>query len=777
MTIALVSFAGHDIQSATYASWLELPDLPYGRDAEVRTVQPIGRWGRFVRYDERERVVVVHLEVKTSFVANGEVLSRWFRPGSSGALVAMFDGTSRALDCVVRRIVPMDGSANRFTAVLVAPDPRWRSASLVQDVEAVTASGQTWEVTNSGNATEDGAVIRVKPTSLKLIANDWRYQREIIVANRVDRPLSDWAVELTGGGWDHVAEVTASRSLSSGDDVRVLVDGVEVPRWDGGGSSTSWNDTGTKIWANLNFSPGLDAELLSTITDSAPATNGSLEVVRNSHQEFPDEGYLLLGSEVIRYTGKTATAFTGITRGARGTTAAAATAGDRIWWVERRVQLMYGYTNAPAPESRDERKPMIDLDASTNTSHVWADFAHDSDPRSMQWSRSRSSRDGQAGRMLSAGGEPAASMVVEYQSDGPVAGKPNFNTWSRPVPVGTASGGTLSMTREVDGSLAWRMFGRDEDGNEVTVTSEAGVQASGTKNVTLPTAPIYNVEIYARSQVVASEPVGSTPSAVNLAPNALYQQFRLESAGKIGGFAARVKNTTGSSGTITYNVLTDVADVPGSSLRSGSFNIAAAFDGWAVVTFTELDALADAIYWLNLNQSGGSNGDLQWYGLNQSTDLLRRIATTNGANAAFQHQIHSIDIAEFQSFAAATDTDTVTFDGVTIPYVSTQVPYVAFGAQADAYWLDGTLTNNQTGQSVALALLCRVDDEIEIDVGSRTVRNLTTDESVLYGATFSDEDAWIEIEGGDTAQANELQYDEADLVGVTVDMDFRSRWL
>ncbi|MCK9497043.1 MAG: hypothetical protein M0R75_16335, partial [Dehalococcoidia bacterium] len=304
MTIALVSFAGHDIQSATYASWLELPDLPYGRDAEVRTVQPIGRWGRFVRYDERERVVVVHLEVKTSFVANGEVLARWFRPGTSGALVATFDGTSRALDCVVRRIVPMDGSPNRFTAVLVAPDPRWRSASLVQDVEAVTASGQTWEVTNSGNAAEDGAVIRVKPTSLKLIANDWRYQREIIVANRVDRPLSDWAVELTGGGWDHAAEVTASRSLSSGDDVRVLVDGVEVPRWDGGGSSTSWNDTGTKIWANLNFSPGLDAELLSTITDSAPATNGSLEVVRNSHQEFPDEGYLLLGSEVIRYTGK-----------------------------------------------------------------------------------------------------------------------------------------------------------------------------------------------------------------------------------------------------------------------------------------------------------------------------------------------------------------------------------------------------------------------------------------------------------------------------------------
>lgn len=776
MTVALVSFAGHNIQSSTYASWLEVPDLPYSREAELRTVQPIGGWARFVRHDERERVVVVHLEVKSSFVTNGEVLARWFRPGASGALVASFSGTNRALDCVVRRIVPYDGSANRFTAVLVAPDPRWRSATLTQDVEAVTASGQTWSITNSGNATEDAPVFRIKPTSLKDASDDWRYQREVVVANRVDRPLSDWALELTEE-WDHAAEVTAGRSLSSGNDVRVLVDGVEVPRWDGGGTDSAWNKTKTKIWINLSFSPGLQAELLSTITDSAPANDGDLPVVRNSHQEYPESGWLLLGDEVIRYSGKSATAFTGITRGARGTTAAAATAGATIWWVEHRVQVMYGYTGASAPEARDERRPMIDLDASTNTSHKWNDFAHDTDPRSMQWGRSLVSRDGQHAKILAAGGSPLASMVLEYQSAGAKAGKPNFNAFSRPVPTGTASGGTLSMTRAVADTLAFKTFGRDEDGNEVTLEEENGAQASGTNNVTLPAAPVFSVEFYARSQVIDGSPETGTAATTALANSEdnTAQSFDAPASGSLDSVLVRIVNASGSGVTLNWKICgDDGSGAPSANaIVSSGATVPGSFDGWWDILMTPFDLVAGETYWIEL----WGNGNLSWRVLRNvyNGDFLDSGTLQNSTVARFR--LTSKEVDEFGQFAAADDGDQVTIDGVTVPLDSAHVPYVAFGAQADAYWLDGKLTNNQTAQSVTLALLCSVDDEIEIDVGARTVRNLTADESVLYGATFSDEDAWIEIAGGDSAQANELQYDEPDLVGVTVDTDLRSRWL
>ena len=49
-----------------------------------------------------------------------------------------------------------------------------------------------------------------------------------------------------------------------------------------------------------------------------------------STEGFIDSGGLIIGSEIIKYTGKTATTFTGITRGAYGSTNVAHTAGDNV---------------------------------------------------------------------------------------------------------------------------------------------------------------------------------------------------------------------------------------------------------------------------------------------------------------------------------------------------------------------------------------------------------------------------------------------------------------
>jgi len=58
--------------------------------------------------------------------------------------------------------------------------------------------------------------------------------------------------------------------------------------------------------------------------------NGTTPIHVTSTDGFISSGGLIIGSELIKYTGKTATTFTGITRGAYGSTNVAHTAGDSV---------------------------------------------------------------------------------------------------------------------------------------------------------------------------------------------------------------------------------------------------------------------------------------------------------------------------------------------------------------------------------------------------------------------------------------------------------------
>lgn len=60
----------------------------------------------------------------------------------------------------------------------------------------------------------------------------------------------------------------------------------------------------------------------STVLTDNPLTIGATTVNVSSTTNFPTVGFISIDAEVIKYTGKTATSFTGCTRGADGTTAA-----------------------------------------------------------------------------------------------------------------------------------------------------------------------------------------------------------------------------------------------------------------------------------------------------------------------------------------------------------------------------------------------------------------------------------------------------------------------
>ena len=67
----------------------------------------------------------------------------------------------------------------------------------------------------------------------------------------------------------------------------------------------------------------------TTLTTSI-TNNSTTPIVVGSTKQFPASGWILLESEIIAYTGKTPTTFTGITRGVLGTTNVAHTAGIAI---------------------------------------------------------------------------------------------------------------------------------------------------------------------------------------------------------------------------------------------------------------------------------------------------------------------------------------------------------------------------------------------------------------------------------------------------------------
>ncbi len=74
----------------------------------------------------------------------------------------------------------------------------------------------------------------------------------------------------------------------------------------------------------------IETTLDGTITASVPATGAALSVNTDPTTTFPSTGTLLIGTEEITYTGMTASSFTGITRGANGTTAAGHTSGATV---------------------------------------------------------------------------------------------------------------------------------------------------------------------------------------------------------------------------------------------------------------------------------------------------------------------------------------------------------------------------------------------------------------------------------------------------------------
>lgn len=193
------------------------------------------------------------------------------------------------------------------------------------------------------------------------------------------------------------AVIYVSRMKANGDDLRVIVDGVEVDRWLAGVNTTT-----TKIWINQISQRGISLTLNTTIASSGDLT--TLNVVGEAAGYFPPRYYFsvmdrlaslpssflfAIGTEI--FVGSNANpmnlSFSVTKRATKNSTMAAHAIGDTIRWIEHDIYLVWGSADAAAPDTDETRKPIINLSSSTNTSWVFEEFGSLDGLRSGAWQR------------------------------------------------------------------------------------------------------------------------------------------------------------------------------------------------------------------------------------------------------------------------------------------------------------------------------------------------------------------------------------------------------
>jgi len=265
---------------------------------------------------------------------------------------------------------------NTVVVSLYTDNPIW---------EAVTASAYSLGVVSSGDhsaATVGGnrfarPVITLTPTGNHMGATggtDYAYQKFVPVRNYTDAKLKNYYVNLTDTGLNTQALIAASKMLVTGNDWRVMVDGIEVPRWIGG-----INTTTSKMWICANWEPRIvlttSANILNTGTASIQIANTKAN--QAAIKRLPDNALIMIENELIQLGELLEVNNTILMqlqveeRAARGTTIAAHASGSTIYWVQHDIMMYYGNPTAGAPDIDvnydNVVAPSFSLTASSNT--------------------------------------------------------------------------------------------------------------------------------------------------------------------------------------------------------------------------------------------------------------------------------------------------------------------------------------------------------------------------------------------------------------------------
>jgi hypothetical protein len=365
----VVSFGGNTFSPNFETDFMQgtEPGLPPGQAAMLTR---IGAWPVVAALQRNPKRVALLIKIVDLVNVNTlrSQLFRWFDPEDETPkklivtnhasiqqyVMALCEGLSLYKD-------PRHQDA--FVAILsVDGDVRWRSeAEATPTPWAITASGQTHAIVNNG---EDEAypVYTIQPTTVK--GSSYTYRRWVPI---------QWSSVNAGQQYPVMATLATNALIPAkmqalGEDLRVLVDGVEVYRW-----LDAINTAATKIWFTTDFA---GSPVLTLKTAIAPAGSiASIEVNEDINQ-LPETGILYIGTEAFVYSARNTTdkLVSGVERAAKGTSAGAHNSGVSVYWIQHDIYILYGNAAATAPVVEDAYKPCFELDHSANDSWVYEVF-------------------------------------------------------------------------------------------------------------------------------------------------------------------------------------------------------------------------------------------------------------------------------------------------------------------------------------------------------------------------------------------------------------------
>jgi hypothetical protein len=262
--------------------------------------------------------------------------------------------------CTGLNVQTVDEKTGVFGLIFDADDPTWTSVEEFSDPWVATADGDTHDIMIDCNQDVE-ATFEVMPVTSP--AGYYPYKNYIKNYNPMPAAQTD-GIDITGvAGWDHAALVAAGKSLASGYDVLVYMDGAIIPFWIGGGG---WNSATARLFIRQVWKPGQFMPLKTAISNVGTPTYIEWAItadVKKALGKLPRKGIVRINNEEFSYknlvTAKCRAEV--VERTIRGTSVGSHAIGDITWWVEHDIKVVYGNASATAPNYAQTYKPVFDL--------------------------------------------------------------------------------------------------------------------------------------------------------------------------------------------------------------------------------------------------------------------------------------------------------------------------------------------------------------------------------------------------------------------------------
>lgn len=270
---------------------------------------------------------------------------------------------------LVQRIAQEGNNVNSFFVTLQVEYPYWQLVTASVDSWDITASGDSDTITNAGNI-DVPPVFTITPTTTK--TTGLKYRRYVTIYNNMDKAFAA-PLDITNGGLDVQTLIDANKMRADGYDFRVWEDGAYKDRWLSGMDSDS---DPAKCWTNENLQTRHEGAAGAAFdsddtTLSFAVSKANLQFLRSLKMTYNKT--LLIDSEILVYADSDIDTVqyqvANISRGQKGTTATAHTIGATVRHLEHDPWIMYGDSDAGAPDVDDDYKPIFDL---TSTNAAWA---------------------------------------------------------------------------------------------------------------------------------------------------------------------------------------------------------------------------------------------------------------------------------------------------------------------------------------------------------------------------------------------------------------------